>query len=70
VKVRKLIEELSKLDPELMVVVRGYEDGVDEVVKCELCNIELDVNKGIWYYGKHNVVSEISDKTVKAVQLI
>ena len=30
-KVKELIEKLSQLDPELMVVVRGYEGGMDIV---------------------------------------
>ena len=42
-KVKELIEKLSQLDPELMVVVRGYEGGVDEVSDYGLCNIWLKV---------------------------
>ena len=38
-KVKELIEKLSQLDPELMVVVRGYEGGVDEVSGYGVCNI-------------------------------
>jgi len=51
-KVKKLIELLSQMDPELMVVVAGYEGGVDEMDKYELCDVELNVNTE-WYYGKH-----------------
>ncbi len=54
-KVKELIEKLSQLDPELMVVVAGYEGGVNEVDKSELCDIELNVNTA-WYYGKHEVL--------------
>ena len=39
-KVKELIEALSQLDPELMVVVAGYEGGVDEIDKFEMCDIE------------------------------
>jgi hypothetical protein len=73
-KVKELIETLSQLDPELMVVVAGYEGGVDEMDKYELCDIELNVNDE-WYYGKHEVLSnkdkpENKDSTiVKGVQL-
>ncbi len=55
-KVKELIETLSQLDPELMVVIRGYEGGVDEVDKYELCDVELNVNTE-WYYGKHEILS-------------
>jgi len=73
-KVKELIEVLSQLDPELMVVVHGYEGGVNEVDKCELRDIELNVNTA-WYYGKHETLN--GDKPinpystiVKGVQLI
>ena len=56
-KVKELIEALSQLDPELMVVVAGYEGGVDEIDKFEMCDIELDVNTE-WYYGKHEVLEK------------
>ena len=60
--VGQLIEKLNKLDPKLMVVVRGYEGGVNEVVSLSECKIELDANKGTWYYGRHEVV--VDEKTV------
>jgi len=56
-KVKELIEALSQLDPELMVVVAGYEGGVDEIDKFEMCDIELNVNTE-WYYGKHEVLEK------------
>lgn len=74
-KVKELIEALSQLDPELMVVVAGYEGGVNEVDKSELCDIELNVNNE-WYYGKHEMLAEgdkprNKDSTiVKGVRLI
>ena len=55
-KVKELIQELQKLDPELLVVIRGYEGGVDEVNSIYLCNVELDSNAGIEYYGKHEIL--------------
>lgn len=63
-KVKELIEALSQLDPELMVVVAGYEGGVDEIDKFEMCDIELDVNTE-WYYGKHEVLLEGDKPTNK-----
>ena len=56
-KVKELIEVLSQLDPELMVVRSGYEGGVDEVTDYGLCDIELNVNDE-WYYGKHEVLEK------------
>ena len=51
-KVKELIETLSQLDPELMVVIGGYEGGLNEVSRYKLCNIELNVNTEE-YYGRH-----------------
>ena len=56
-KVKELIETLSQMDPELMVVVAGYEGGVDEMDKYELCDVELNVHTE-WYYGKHEVLEK------------
>ena len=54
-KVKELIETLSQMDPELMVLIAGYEGGVDEVDKYELCDVELNINTD-WYYGKHETL--------------
>jgi hypothetical protein len=56
-KVKELIETLSQLDPELMVAIIGYEGGVDEVSRYELCDVELNVNTD-WYYGKHEILEK------------
>ena len=74
-KVKELIETLSQMDSELMVVVAGYEGGVDEMDKYELCDVELNVNTE-WYYGKHEILEngekpKKKDSTiVKGVRLI
>ena len=52
--VKQLIGELQKLDPEKRVVVRGYEDGVDDVNTITEVHLKLDVNDA-WYFGRHNV---------------
>ena len=73
-KVKELIELLSQMNPELMVVIGGYEGGVNEIKKYKLCNIELNVNTE-WYYGKHEILAEGDNPTnkdstiVKGVQL-
>ena len=54
-KVKELIEKLQQFDPELMVVVSGYEGGVSEASQNEFVTIALNVNTS-WYYGEHEVV--------------
>jgi hypothetical protein len=51
-KVKELIEELQKCDPEKMVVVAGYEGGHDEISGAGEIRLKLNVNTE-WYYGKH-----------------
>ena len=63
-KVKELIELLSQMNPELLVVVAGYEGGVDEIDKFEMCDIELNVNTA-WYYGKHEILAEGDKPTNK-----
>jgi hypothetical protein len=53
-KVKELIEKLQAFDPEVLVVVDGYEDGVDHPKDPILVKINLNVNDE-WYYGKHMV---------------
>jgi hypothetical protein len=63
-KVKELIELLSQMNPELLVVIRGYEGGVDEMDKFEMCDIELNVNTEE-YYGKHEILAEGDNPTNK-----
>lgn len=56
-KVRELIEKLQQLDPEMLVVVDGYEGGADEPKSVTTARIALNYNTGSWYYGKHEFVS-------------
>ena len=71
--VGQLIEQLKQLDPEAMVVVRGYEGGVNEVVSHTVCKIAIDANKGEWYFGRHEVMDDENPvgnfPIVKAVKL-
>jgi hypothetical protein len=59
-KVKQLIEELQKHDPEMIVIVRGYEDGVNEASTSTKTKIKLNVFSE-WYYGKHDRVSDDSE---------
>jgi hypothetical protein len=51
-KVSELIEKLQALDPDLRVVVDGYEGGVEDASYVTVEEIALNVNKQ-WYYGEH-----------------
>ena len=53
-KVKELIEQLSKMDPEAMVVVDGYEGGVDELKKITEEEVYLNVHHE-YYYGSHEL---------------
>jgi len=52
-KVSELIEQLKTFDPDLMVIVDGYEGGVDEPEPPKEILVRLNVNNDHWYYGKH-----------------
>jgi hypothetical protein len=65
-KVKWLIEELQKCDPDMMVVVSGYEGGVDELSKIKRIDVALNVNTD-WYYGKHEEIITVNDAENKDV---
>jgi hypothetical protein len=58
--VKQLIEKLSTYDPKTMVIVSGYEGGVDEAHHAGEVKIKLDVYTE-WYYGKHEVADRDDD---------
>lgn len=55
-KVRELIEFLKECDPEMMVVVDGYEGGVKELKRAVMKDIFVDYHAGMTYYGPHEPV--------------
>ena len=59
--VKQLIEKLSAYDPEMMVIVSGYEGGVNEVEYAADVKIKLNVYTE-WYYGKHEVTDRDDDQ--------
>jgi hypothetical protein len=61
-KVKDLIQELQKLDPELLVVVAGYEGGVDEVKNLTQYKIELNAYKDWAFFGDHRALDDIEDR--------
>jgi hypothetical protein len=54
-KIKDLIKELQKHDPEMQVIRNGYEGGVEFVAHLHCYEIALDVNEE-WWYGKHEIV--------------
>ena len=61
-KVKDLIQELQKLDPETLVVVAGYEGGVDEVKNLTQYKIELNAYKDWAFFGDHRALDDIEDR--------
>lgn len=66
--VKDLKELLNNYPDDIQVFVRGYEGGLDDVNPGEIVNVELNYNNE-WYYGKHEQISEETEKTVKGVVL-
>lgn len=55
--VKELIEKLQQFDDQLMVVIDGYEGGVDEPKDPVEVIIKMNHHKE-WYYGKHEIHHE------------
>jgi hypothetical protein len=51
-KVKELIEQLQTMPPEMLLVVPGYEGGLNELGRCSRIKILLDQHDE-WYYGRH-----------------
>ena len=70
-RVREVIEALSKFDPEMLVVGRGYEGGYDDVsVHVENIVDEQGPDKKAWWEGRYDLseytASENLDKAFDA----
>jgi len=50
--ITELIEVLRKYPPELQVVVKGYEDGFNDIDTIKQVSIILNANEE-WWYGSH-----------------
>lgn len=64
-KIKELIEKLSILPEETLVLVDGYEDNLSDVSEPKLINVDLNVNTEE-YYGPH---SENQNGKITAVVL-
>jgi muramoyltetrapeptide carboxypeptidase LdcA involved in peptidoglycan recycling len=56
--VSELIATLQTMPQDAMVVVRGYEDGLDEANTVKECDILTDFHDK-WYYGKHSDITDL-----------
>ena len=68
-KIKDLIAELQKHDPEMEVVVNGYEGGVGYPSGFEVIKIKKNVNKE-WYYGRHEELSEHEKGYKKGIEVL
>lgn len=54
---KELIIELQKLSPETKIVVRGYEDGYNDIL--ELKTVKIKATPGsTWYDGEYDVSAD------------
>lgn len=67
--VKQLIEELQKLDPEIMVIVDGYEGGYDEVLTISIKPIQLNKYVDSSYFGNHGEPWLDEEKDCDAVHI-
>ena len=62
-KVKALIEELKKHDPDKQIVIRGYEDGYNDILKIYEINIFPNPGQKNWYCGEYEQAYE--EKEIK-----
>ncbi|MFA5706602.1 MAG: hypothetical protein WDA41_09630 [Candidatus Neomarinimicrobiota bacterium] len=63
--VGQLIKKLQEFNPEMMVVVDGYEGGFDELVEhnVQIIGIKLNVRQNDHYMGNHDLPDEYRNET-------
>lgn len=64
--VKQLIQKLEQFDPNHMVIIHGYEGGVDEATRVSEVPIKLNVNEQ-WYYGSHETVEKEEEHDCLAI---
>lgn len=65
-KVKELVDALLKLPQDDLVVVRGYEDGYDDVMKVEKIHVAL-TSEPEYYYGVYSMTSASDPNAISAV---
>ena len=61
--VKELIAVLQKLPEDYMVLVDGYEDGLNELIDSSIIKVELNHYKE-WYYGPHKINETSKTKAI------
>lgn len=64
--VQELIQQLETLPPDTKVVVRGYEDGYNDILQLKLVKIKSNENAH-WYEGEYDDSNDEAD--IDAVNL-
>jgi hypothetical protein len=49
---KELILKLQQLEPDTKIVVRGYEDGYNDIIKLKEVKIKI-AKYAAWYYGEY-----------------
>ena len=62
--VKELIEKLQELDPNLPVLVDGYEGGCNDLKELSEIEVIRDVNTQ-WYYGTHEKVKSLHKNVIE-----
>ncbi len=68
--VQELIEKLQALPPDLKVVVRGYEEGYNDIQKLTPRKIVPHPGQAADYYGEFIDAADIKDENVPAVDAV
>lgn len=63
-RVIDLIERLQQFDPELPVLVEGYEGGCNDMGNVFEIDIIRDANSE-WYYGAHEKVKDLAENVIQ-----
>ena len=66
--VLELTNRLLHLDPDMMVVISGYEGGVTEIKDIKEISVHLNANLD-WWKGEHEPIDYDSKFAAKAIQL-
>lgn len=66
-KVTELIDLLKHQDPDALVVVDGYETGLDDDVSVVTAALELNVHKDKWWNGRHDTATATTKVAVPGV---
>ena len=67
--VQELIDQLSQLDPNTLIMIDGYEGGISEIKSIDDAPIVLNYNSEPWY-GPHEYLENTDHKEPNAYTYI